>query len=92
MDYCSLVLGDQPHVDNIFMAQKRVARTILDVKSKAIKDPDQTAYLLVSKLNLMNIFNQVKFRKSTMVDKCLDNLTPQYMCNMVQISIKCSYH
>ncbi len=30
----------------------------------------------------MNIFNRVKVRKATSVNKCLNNLAPQYMCNM----------
>ncbi len=33
----------------------------------------------------MNIFNKVKFRKATMVYKCLNNLAPQYMCNMFSL-------
>ncbi len=82
IDYCSLVLGDSPHVYNILKAQKQVAHTILDVKGKAISDPENRSHLLFSKLNWMNIFNWVKFRKATMVYKCLNNLAPQYMCNM----------
>ncbi len=82
IDYCSLVWWDPPHVYNIFKAQKRVAPTILDVKGKAIRNPENRSHLLFSKLNWMNIFNQIKFRKSTMVYKCLNNLAPQYMCNM----------
>ncbi len=62
--------------------KKRVAHTILDVKGKAIRDPENRSHLLFPKLNWMNIFNQVKFRKGTMVYKCVNNLAPQYMYNM----------
>ncbi len=64
------------------MAQKRVAHTILDVKGKAIRDTENRSHLVFSKLNWINIFNRVKFRKATMVYKCLNNLAPQYMYNM----------
>ncbi len=82
IDYCSLVWGVSPHVYNILKAQTRVARTILNVKGKAIRDPENRSHLLLSKLNWMNIFNRVKFRKATIVYKCLKNLAPQYMWNM----------
>ncbi len=42
-------------------AQKREARTILDVKGKAIRNPENRSHLLFSKVNWMNIFNRVKF-------------------------------
>ncbi len=57
IDYCSLVWRDLPHVYNILKAQKWVARTISDVKGKAIRDPENRSHLLFSKLNWMNIFN-----------------------------------
>ncbi len=82
IDYYSLVWRDSSHVDNISMTRKWVARTILDVKGKAIRDLENRSYLLFYKLNLMNIFNRVKFSKATMVYKCLNNLAHQYMCNM----------
>ncbi len=59
-----------------------MTRKILDVKGKATRNPENRSHLLFSKLNWMNIFNRVKFRKATMVYKCLYNLAPQYMCNM----------
>ncbi len=82
IDYCSLVWWDSPHVYNILKAQKQVVRTTLDVKGKSIRDPENRSHLMFSKLNWMNIFNRVKFRKATMVYKCLNNLAPQNMCNM----------
>ncbi len=82
IDYCSLVWGDSPHVYNILKAQTQVAHSILHVKGKAIRDPENKSHLLFSKINWMNIFNRVQFRKATMVYKCLNNLAPQYMCNM----------
>ncbi len=51
IDYCSLVWGDSPHVYNILKAKKWVARTILDVKGKAIRDPENRSHLLFSNLN-----------------------------------------
>ncbi len=82
IDYCSLIWGDSHHVYNILKAQKQVAHTILDVKGKAIRDPENRSHVLFSKLNWMNIFNRFKFRKTTMLYKCLNKLAPQYMCNM----------
>ncbi len=83
INYCSIVWADSR---GIFKAQKRIARTILDVKGKAIRDPENRSHLLFSKLNWMNIFNQVKFRKATKVYKCLNNLCT--MCNYVRNSHK----
>ncbi len=40
IDYCSLAWGDSTDVYNIFKVNKRVARTILDVKVKTIRDPE----------------------------------------------------
>ncbi len=37
MDYCSTVWGDSPHVHSLQLVQKRVMRTILDGKGKAIR-------------------------------------------------------
>ncbi len=51
IDYRSLVWGDSPDVYNILIAQKRVARTLLDVQSKAIRDPENISHLLFSKIN-----------------------------------------
>ncbi len=82
IDYCALVWGDSPHVYNILKAHKCVAHTILDVNGKAIRYPENRSHLLFTKLNWMNIFNRVKFKKATMMYKCLNNLAPQYMCNM----------
>ncbi len=74
------MFGGDSH--NIFNAIKQVAHTLLDVKCKVIRDPENRSHLLFSKLNWMNIFKQIKFKKATMVYKCLNNLAPQYMCNM----------
>jgi hypothetical protein len=88
MDYCSTVWGDSPHVENLFLSQKRVARTILDVKGKAISEPENRTHLLLSKLNWMSIKDRINFRKATMVYKSLNNLTPQYMSNMFKYVLK----
>lgn len=82
LDYCSTVWGDSPYVQDLLLAQKRVARTILDIKGKAIRDPENRTQILFSKLNWMSIQDRVDYRKATMVYKSLNNLAPEYMTNM----------
>ena len=82
MDYCSSVWGDSPYVSNVLLAQKRVARTILDVQGKAMWEPENRTQVLFSKLNWMCIQDRIAFRKATMVYKSLNNLAPQYMGEM----------
>jgi hypothetical protein len=82
MDYCSTVWGNSPHVEKVFLSQKRVARTVLDIKGKARTEPENRTHILLSKLKWMTIMDRISYRQVTMVYKCLIDLAPQYMTNM----------
>ena len=82
MDFCSNVWGNSPHVQDLFLAQKRVARTILDIKGKAIISPENRTHNLLSHLNWMCIQDRINYRQVTMVFKSINGLAPQYMSDM----------
>ena len=84
MDYCSTVWGSSPHVSNLLLAQKRAARTILDIKGKSMMEPENRTHILFSRLQWMSIQDRIDYRKATIVYKSLNNLAPQYMCDMFQ--------
>ncbi len=71
-----------PHVHSLQLAQRQVTGTIMDVKGKAIRAPENRSHILLSKLGWMNIQNRINFRKALMIFKSLNNLAPQYMINM----------
>ena len=68
MDYCSIVWGDSPHVKKITLAQKRVAREILDITDNCYPSKD-----MFSTLNWMPIMNRIEYRKAIMVYKSLNH-------------------
>ncbi len=51
MDFSSNVWGNSPYVQDLFLAQKRIAQTILDIKEKAIRSPENRNHNLLSHLN-----------------------------------------
>ncbi len=75
MDFCSNVWG------NLFLAQKRVAQTILDIKGKAIRSSENRTHnlQLLSHLNWMYIPERINYRQVTMISKSINGLAPQYV-------------
>ena len=79
LDYCCTVWGG-PYIyrDNILnKCLKRAARIIL-----------QCAFLTISadmfsKLNWLSFSKRVKYRKATLVFKCVNRMTPRYMTNLL---------
>jgi ribonuclease P/MRP protein subunit RPP40 len=82
LDYCSSIWGCSPHIEKLLLVQKRAARTILDIKGKNIRAPENRSHLLFARLGWMNIMDRVQFRKATMVYKSLNSLAPEYLTKM----------
>ncbi len=76
IDYCSTVWGNSPHVHSLVLAQKQVVRTILDVRGRAIRDPENRFCVLLAKLGWMDIHNRINFRTAVIGLKSLNNLAP----------------
>lgn len=74
-DYCSVIWGSttKTNLDRLLKLQKYAARSILNV------NPRTPSQILFEKLNWMPIDKRIQFRKCTMLFKCLNNQTPEYM-------------
>ncbi len=69
LDYCSCVWGST-QLERLFKLQKRAARMIYDLPTRT-----PTAHLL-KQLNWMPLMDRIKYRKSVMVFKSLNDLAP----------------
>ncbi len=77
MDYCLIVWCSSPLVHSLFLAEKRAACIILDIKD--IMYPSREMF---SKQKWMPITDFSKYRKAITVFKIINNLTPRYMSDM----------
>ena len=75
MDYCCIVWGNINCrlTDSMVKFQKRAARIILD---KSIETPSADMF---AELNWMAFPDRVKFKKSVLMFKIFNNLTPSYL-------------
>ena len=80
MDYCCVVWGNTPkqNLDRIYRLQKRAARLILDVDSKAPSLP------LFVQLGWLPIYDRIKYFRAVTVYKALHNLAPSYISNLIR--------
>ena len=78
LDYCSTVWGGRYiYHDNILnKCLKRAARIILQC---AFLTPSANMFY---KLNCLSFSERVKYRKATLVFKCVNRMTPRYMTNL----------
>ena len=78
LDYCCTVWGGRyTYHDNILnKCLKRAARIILQC---AFLTPSADMF---SKLNWLSFSERVKYRKATLVFKCVNRITPRYMTNL----------
>ncbi len=77
IDYSAIIWGSSPHTQNLLLAQKRAAYVILDIKDIYHHSKD-----MLFSLKLMPIRDRIKFCKTIMLYKSVNDLTPNYMKDM----------
>ncbi len=80
MDYCNIIWGNasQANLNRLFRLQKRACKIILDYN---VDDIDQS----MQQLKIMTIYERVYFRKSKLMFKVANSLTPSYIKEMFTI-------
>ena len=80
LEYGSVIWGDfyVGITERLLKQQKRAARIILDVK----KPTDTPSADLFGKLNWLSFDKRIILQRGTLVYKCLNNLAPDYLCNI----------
>ena len=80
LEYGSVIWGDfyVGITERLLKQQKRAARIILDVK----KPTDTPSADLFAKLNWLSFDKRIILQRGTLVYKCLNNLAPDYLCNI----------
>ena len=80
LEYGSVIWGDfyVGITERLLKQQKRAARIILDVK----KPTDTPSPDLFAKLNWLSFDKRIILQRGTLVYKCLNNLAPDYLCNI----------
>ena len=78
LDYCCNVWGGRYiyHDTILYKCLKRAARIILQCAFITLSTD------MFSKLNLLSFSERVKYRKTTLVFKCVYLMTPRYMTNL----------
>ena len=77
-DYCITIWGHCCELTRLLKLQKQAARIILDCN---FQTPSQDMF---DKLRWLPIPEYVQYRKASLVFKSLNNMLPDYMCNMFQ--------
>ena len=80
LEYGSVIWGDfyVGITERLLKQQKRAARIILDVN----KPTDTPSADLFAKLNWLSFDKRIILQRGTLVYKCLNNLAPDYLCNI----------
>ena len=79
LDYCVNVWGhtSQTHLDCIYRLQKRIVRIISNDHASNIN-------ILFHRLNIMTIYERIKFQTIILVYKCLNGMTPDYLQGLIE--------
>ena len=81
-DYCCTIWAEtsKNNIDKLCKLQKRAARIILNAKFDAPSKP------LFKDLGWLSFENRVQYHKGVMMYKCINNIAPQYLCDVFKFS------